>query len=782
MIIRKSLIIALSSLPTLLGAQTIDVISGEHEDFSRLVLELPIEVDWKIHRSDEGYVLSTSSDNIDYNLGKVFEYIPKTRISKVEALSRGGLEIYTRPLFHLDAFEIRAGRLVIDIKDGLPADNSKFEISAPKAGKNIQVQQSNTKVAEVNASIESGQFSDKDKSTILDEVQNPLFFDANKTQTILPSMIELSVKGPAINEYLPPFIDPLSPSSSRASEMEEAVFSQIGRAISQGLLQVDLPEIERAVEAKQKLLQVRAPTAEPTPPKLPIELSLSDSTHVRVQTSIDRDRRASNSSRSGGDEMGTCPAESLLAIEQWGEPPSDGLLLSEFRNRTIGEFDQPLEMGVESLAKYYLYLSFGSEAKAVLNEFGIFVKNAGLLKLIADVMDDGYSDNFNLLEQYSDCSGATGFFSAMSQQILNSQRDYEDSEVVAYFSGLPLHLRRHLGPALSEKFLSAGAPQTAKLIQNAISRAEGVNGDAYDLLNAEMQLLDGETDEAINILDGIVDLDGTGSAAALIRAIEIRAAQSLDISPKTAELAEILMIEHRGAPLEDDLILAFITAQTYSKNPDLALETLSQANTVQLLPPAVQKKLINEAVMELVSSFEDLPFAKVAVSLIGTDTAKLLTDTSKVQIAERMVQIGFSDLASGFLDLKGELDDRARMVFGQVARSQFLNDEALSYLMGVGSFDASQMRAEIYLDLNMPEKAAEEFEVASQLEAANNANLISENWEGLSSSGNQNYSSLADHMKGEKPNTASEDITLSNAKALLEYSKSSRTLFKNLVQ
>lgn len=769
------LFIVLSLLPTLLSAATINVISGEHADFSRLVLQFPEETKWDIGKFEGGYALSTSSKDITYSIDQVFDFIPKKRILKLEAFSDGGLKIYTQTELHLDAFELRAGRLVIDIKDGIPSENSKFEIPFSPMKKDIQFEQPDTITVNASDAMENGQPSEESSPS---KATNLSIIDS--IPPLLPNMMNLPAQELAENVYFSPLIDPLNEPNFRVLEMEEALFSQIGRAVSQGLLQADLPDTEQVIEAAKLPTTARTPNIEPISPRAPHDVEVYDTTHIRVQTSVDRDR--TNSSHDNSIEAESCPPTNLLAIEKWGEPPSDGVILSDFRSQAIGEFDQPIVEGVENLAKYYLYLSFGAEAKSVLDEFGVFVKHAELFRLIADVMDDGYSDRPDLLAQYANCSGATGFFAAMSQQKFNPQRDHDNLEVAAYFSSLPLHLRQHLGPRLSERFLSANAIQTAKLIQHAVSRAEGIHGDAYELLTAEMRIFDGNINEAIEILDVISSQDGTVSADALIRAIEIRAAQNMKIDPETAELAAILTIEHRGSPLEEALTRASITAQIYSANPGRALATLSHKNTMSLLPPAVQKKLTNEAAVEIVSSFADIAFAKEAVFLLETNANKQLTDSSKIQIADRMMHIGFSDLALKFLNIEGDLDDQTRVILGKIARSQRRDNEALSYLINIiDQPEVARIRAEIYLDLNMPQKSAKEFQLASQLEAANNANLISENWDALSSSTDKSLASLADLIKGAKPSEISEEITISKAQELLKYSQSSRTLFENIL-
>lgn len=769
--IRVLIIISFFTFPAYLRAATINVISGEHADFSRLVFQYPDAEEWNISRFDEGYILETASGSHDYNMTKIFNFIPKTRIVKLEPGPDGTLKIFTKPGFHLDAFDLRAGRLVVDIKDGPASVGSKFELPVEQA-------QTDTRVEDESAAVTA-------LLTANTTLPNLRMFNemANGALTsTLPNLVNTYISQPIENEYFSPNLDPLGQQSLRVREMEGALFGQISRAVSQGLLKADLPDKEKVVEATNRLHNTPTPVVEPQAPTLPLKPEIKDKMHVRVRTAIDRDQKLSTSSQADMIEF-SCPPENELAIETWGEPPQDGLMLSEFRSLVLGEFDQSLTKGVEKLAKYYLYLSFGAEAKMVLDEFGVFASNAQFLRLIADVMDEGHSTSYGLLSQFSQCPGATAFWAIAAREDLSRENAIPSKQVASYFSGLPLHLRQHLGPTLSERFLAIGDVKSAKIIQNALSRVEAIHGDAFDLLSAEMQLADGDIDQAILTLTDISKEDGPSATEALIRSIDLLAEQNRSIDQKTAELAEVLMIEHRGTPLEGALARASIVARIFSGDPDVALQALARPNTQNLLTSIDLAKLINVAATKFTSDFDDLAFAREALSLADNGANQLLTDETKSQIARRMLSIGFADLASRFAVFDDDLTDSERMILGQIAMQNGNQTDAITYLIGIEGQEAALMRAELYLGLEMPKMAAEEFELADQRIAADDANFLAEDWERLSSSEDKKFATAADHFIDETPLPALENrITISAAQVLLDRSQTSRAIFDDLVQ
>ncbi|MDR0807837.1 MAG: hypothetical protein LBE86_01690 [Gemmobacter sp.] len=115
-------------LPSLAGAQTAVVRSGEHDNFSRLVVNLPSPSPWQFGRIADGYELRIDRPDLSFDLGQVFTRIPRTRLAAVAPVpGRSALAISFACACHAVAFEFRPGILVVDLRSGLPDADSAFE-------------------------------------------------------------------------------------------------------------------------------------------------------------------------------------------------------------------------------------------------------------------------------------------------------------------------------------------------------------------------------------------------------------------------------------------------------------------------------------------------------------------------------------------------------------------------------------------------------------------------------------------------------------------------------
>lgn len=111
-------------------AQTVLVLSGEHDGFSRLALVLPGPGGWTIIPAAGGYVLRLEAPGIALDTSRVFDLIPRDRIASVVARP-DGLFLSVTCECHLRSFEDRPGVLVIDVVSGPdPADAEQAPLSA----------------------------------------------------------------------------------------------------------------------------------------------------------------------------------------------------------------------------------------------------------------------------------------------------------------------------------------------------------------------------------------------------------------------------------------------------------------------------------------------------------------------------------------------------------------------------------------------------------------------------------------------------------------------------
>lgn len=111
--------IAILALPA--SAQQARVRTGEHRDFTRLVVMLPAPADWSLRQTTTGYDLTVDEGELQFDLSDAFARIDQTRIRKLGA-EPGVLRINDGDPCECraEAFEFRPGIVVIDFRDGKP--------------------------------------------------------------------------------------------------------------------------------------------------------------------------------------------------------------------------------------------------------------------------------------------------------------------------------------------------------------------------------------------------------------------------------------------------------------------------------------------------------------------------------------------------------------------------------------------------------------------------------------------------------------------------------------
>lgn len=134
--IRHLILLVLLALPLPAWAETARVASGEHADFSRLVVTLETPSAWRLGRTGDGYALSLQRAGIGFDVADVFARIPRSRIQALrQDTPASRLQLAIACACHATAFEFRPGIIVLDIRNGPAPAGSAFEqpLPAPKA-------------------------------------------------------------------------------------------------------------------------------------------------------------------------------------------------------------------------------------------------------------------------------------------------------------------------------------------------------------------------------------------------------------------------------------------------------------------------------------------------------------------------------------------------------------------------------------------------------------------------------------------------------------------------
>ncbi|WP_114288009.1 hypothetical protein [Candidatus Halocynthiibacter alkanivorans] len=880
--------------PGIVRAETVVVNSGEHEGFSRLVMQFDEATDWALGRDGLAYELRVPGLDDDFDFAGAFQRIPRSRITALSSPGPGRLLIKVAKDVYADAFEIRAGRLVIDIKTGAAPASAEFESAlaapveiavatpAPVLADAVAVEpvpeparpaaraapvpnmpgaepilptvfrsgqreiaafeRMGTELArptplvpktsvrpvvtpakiepepavepEVVASGPAGSselpaaasgpadlapppgtagesFAASQESGMeqmlpagvaeampVAEARQSQITTNNAVAEVTGTDPRFSEPGPARMPAPPPrtSVVPLLPAarSQRVIEAESSLLSALSRAASQGLINADLPSSEQILQQVDALSK---PDEEaPVEPQLPetVEETLP---HVRVETAFERGNR---SQRWLDDLTGdgiTCLPGRLFDIENWGRPLTQGAGMAGYRNNVVGEFDTPLPAGVEKLAKYYVYLTFGAEAKATLKQFATYIEDGDLLYAMADIMDDGQAQTPGRLAGQTSCEGPVAMWSVLAMPELNKGDVVNKTEVLREFSALPVHLRRHLGPQLSEKFISVGDVKTATYLRNAILRAPGDSGSGLDYLEAQLDLSNGEDADAAARLDAIVSENGTLAPEALIRLIDTQVDAGLPMSRDTVRSAEALAFEHRDGPLGGELRRVTARGLIYTNQYSKALDLLVQVESDSLINPARVRELRSEVYDNLARNGDDVEFLRRILPDLNKIAFQIESTTSRRVVARRLIDLGFPTEARPFLTGASDNPDREeRLLFSEVARLEGKPQVALGYLAGLEGDEIEALRAEIYAGAQDFERAAAIYARLNQAEDQAREAWRSGDWSTVSELGDDSRKAAADLALAPRPDTVETN------RELLQSAGQTREVLKQLLQ
>ncbi len=388
------------------AAETVPVRAGEHDGFTRIVLQLPAGVTWSLGRGPDGYLLETEGAGITYDLGAAFDYISRQRIAGIRPVPDSpDLAIDLACTCHVVASQTPAGLLVIDVKDG-----SGKEIPSDSA---VPVR------------------PETDLSTFwLDRL--PQAGPGEPVATPDATAAE-------------PKADP-----ARMQAAAHMLEWQISRAMGQGL-------VEPAANTPAVELEP-APVGRADGPDMPAPAELG----VGADTVLDH---LSPRPAPPGQAATACPEAEDLAIGTWADDRDFGQQLAEANAALVGEFDAPDKEQVLRAARLHLHFGLGAEAAHLLDSFGISRSEDHLVSDLAEILEGTAEPDNRLISL--DCDGVLLWRVLGAPAVLNSGNA---SAVLARFSALPVPLRDQLGPRLIDILLARDDLQGARSIRDAMVR------------------------------------------------------------------------------------------------------------------------------------------------------------------------------------------------------------------------------------------------------------------------------------------------------------------------
>lgn len=608
-------------------AETARIYSGEHADFTRLVIELPKAEGWTVGRTPRGYAFAVAGkDQPVFDLSTVWQRIPKTRLQALQSdPETGALQLSLACACHVFPFEYEPGVIVLDVKPGPAPAGSAFE---------------------AEFALMAGAFP-KDP-----EVLAPQAYDWRadpeaglpQLATVLPS---LPTGGVSLNP------------------LREQLLEEISRGAAEGLVDLTLPP-------------------EATAPDL-----AADGTLPWSQIHIGPPEAAKLAPASDPEAMTTpdgqaCIADEALDIETWGDGQEPLDLIAEARRGIYGEFDLIDPVATQRAVRLHLYLGFGAEAAqyARLIPPTAAPEDLGLLQSMS-ILVDGNPDPASPFLEMLGCDGKAALWAVLAYDTLPTGEEVNAEAVARGFLALPPHLRISLGPRLSDRLLSHGDSEAARIVRNALERLPDVPDAAVPLIDSTAELAGGDAGAALEHATEAVSQDG----ADVREWMTLAEAHFQTLEPMRPEDAELLKsYEREVEPAEE--------AEYFRA---LALAELLAGETERGFRTAEEHGVDRTDVWKVIASVaEDDAFLRQAAAS-GPEGMEPAVAT---EVAGRLVELGFAETALMWLEPTdpGDPPERRRiaaaaeLALGHASRS-------LDLLSGLDGPEDAALRAEAFVRL-----------------------------------------------------------------------------------
>lgn len=665
-------LVLLAAFATPGWAQVVRISSGEHPGFSRIVLELPAPADWTFGRTEDGYELRVEGQP-RFDLSRAFDLIPRTRLVALWVdPESGALKLGIGCACHAMPFAFRPGMIVVDVRDGPPPPGSSFELSldgaAPAALAGRSVRRPAPRPGEA-APVPRGPAAGYD-----------WLGETGAAATLRPEM--------------PPTL-PLSLPDGAAVAMRDTILRQIGRGVAQGVV------------APAGSLPPAPDHRAPNDPEPRARVRIGPSPGLLAGS----DRMGRGDMLAAGDR---CVTDERLAIFDWTTDAPIAMQFAAAQSGLFGEFDMPQEAEVEAAVRFYLGAGFGAEARQMIPLLPAGHPERAIWQSLALILD-GRGDPEGAFAGMEQCDTAAAMWAMLSSPDPSQSGTPRAAAVRLAFSALPLHLRRHLGPPLVERFLARGDDATAQLIRDAIRRAPGPAGAGVEIMEAAIDVATGDSHGAVTRLEGVIAEGGTATPAALVGLVDARLAAGEAVEEATLSAIEAMLGEHAGGEGAAELQRAVILALASRGDFDKAMTLLAE------------RPDIAPAVWDMLAAGPDSQLLAHAIQPPATLAAALSPKTG-VTIAERLLGLGFADAALSWLETADSEAGETSLITARAQLKRRDGRAALAALDGQQGADAAALRAEALALVGAPEEMAAAWTAAGNPEAALRAATLAGNW------------------------------------------------------
>lgn len=695
-------------------AQTIVTRSGEHKGFTRLVMRLPQGADWSLAQSGMTATVNIGAPEAVFDTSRVFNLIPRTRL---QSLAQNGPGQPLRLQLGCDctvtSYVQEDGYLVVDIRDGgKPAANRQQTFAGSVLPLTTQVPQTGYRfnfpqpaAADARLALElAAALAGQPRQPQTAAPQAEAEPEDPETETgiageTLPETAEASRQKDVGDPERQADFQPEKPvlalpetdflldmeeteRASTVSESEQRLLQQIGRAASQGLLNITEESLAGADRAAGLDPLGRA------------DRPLNPLAHISVTSAIDRETGLMADASGSGGEASHCLPDSGVAIQSWGNDSPFADQLAPLRNDLVHEFDDVNPASVHALARLYLYFSFGAEARSILTILPPEQRdepNVALLEAMALLLDGAVLPVKHVFSGQQGCGGDSALWGALADGEI--KRSANTDAIQQAFSKLPPHLRVHLGPKVSTMFADTGEHHIAQAVLRSVDRTGVEDVPEINLAEAAIAELEGDTEKMAEELTSEV-AERTGNApAALIDLVVLSVNERKALSPDVPDLIASYELENRDTELGAELRRAHVASLALMGEFHGAFRELK--SVTERDGPKARAAALEPLMLLLSERGDDVTFLQYAMVFSAQATPAEAAPVA-AQVARRLLNLGFARQAQDLLTklaLEPENETR-RLLMAEAALEQDKPHRALVELMGLEGSEANRMRAQ----------------------------------------------------------------------------------------
>ncbi|MDQ7069247.1 MAG: hypothetical protein Q9M48_00585 [Rhodobacterales bacterium] len=731
---------------SILQAEIVTLRSGEHADFTRLVLYLPRPLDWELETNENKSTLTIRDNNITFDLGAAFEKISRERVSSITPASKDStLEIGLNCDCVVTSFLHENSMLVIDIGDSSSSESPEVMERSEAADPLFSETVSNpTRANSENPNNLEARYSDRHPYSF---GQISSIASSQDREFYLGFGVALSATSPT-SEAQATMDEERLARLKRVKDAELRLIEQIGRAATQGLLSVQQTQIEPVPSAENTgEIQSTEETVE-TAQTAQSESSMAN-VNLIAESSIDRSLLQTMGAMPQTRNGDACLSNEELAIETWGTTADFGAQLGQFRANLFGEFDQPNTEIASELAKLYLYFGFGAEARETLNLADITSRQKMLYLSLARIMEQKFDAIPGPLSDQLDCDTAAAFWSALASPEIPRSAEINISALLRTLNTIPIHLRIHLGPILSERLTLAGEPGAAASVLRVLNRGMEQPNSQIHMAEATLEMSEGNLEAASLSLDAVVTANTEFSPDALVNLIETLLTRGEAIPPKIADLAGAFAQERRDEPIGQDLRRVHILALADAARFVDAMQELERFKSDKSL--SGYRELRSKTVQILAEKADDLTFLEFALYQSHETPDQIDPNTANF-VADRLIQLGFSSPASNFIlaPTEGAAGRDRRVLRARLALVERRPRRAEAELLGLEGPQVDKLRAQAQSMTGNHGRAQQFYASLDQAVPENSEAWLAEDWDHLATTENEIIAAAAQLMIAKK--------------------------------